>query len=332
MIAGDPATYGLFGTRLDATFDLFSAHASGQLGAAVAGAEGRWLRGDVSVASGRRLGAMAVRGTATAFGLHYVDPFAYDAAGLDLRPALSAGAGPFILTARPLLTVGRWSTERDEGNLGVAGGDMGVERSFGPLATSLSVGALSVVNGVTAGAFIRTGAQAAYTRGRWSGAVRLDGQRTPLEAEIGGGVALTATLRPGVQLHVHAGRTLRDPLFGTEGTVALSTGVAFRPIRWSPPPPAPVAAVGEASNGGRRVVFVLRAPEAGEVALAGDFSGWAPLPMERTSEGWRIERVLPPGLHHFGFIVDGEWALPPDAPGVVDDGWGQRNASIVVEP
>lgn len=332
MVGGDPATYGLFGSRIDAAFDWFSAQASGQLGTALAGAEGRWLRGDLSLASGRRLGPLAARGTATAFGLHYLQPFAYDAVGLDLRPSLSAPVGSFVLAARPLLTVGRWTTELLEGNLTVAGGDLAVERSFGPVSASLSGGALSVSNGVTAGAFVRGGAQAVYTRGRWSGALRLDGQRTPLETEVGGGISITGALRPGMQLHVHAGRALRDPLFGTEGTVALSTGIALRPVHWSPPPPAPVAAVGEPAEGGRRVVFVLRVPEAGEVALAGDFSGWAPLPMERTREGWRIERVLPPGLHHFGFIVDGVWALPQDAPGVVDDGWGQKNASIVVEP
>lgn len=276
---------------------------------------------------------MALRGTATTFGLHYLQPFAYDAAGVDLRPTLTAPAGPFVLAVRPLLTLGRWSTELVEGSLRVAGGDLALERSLGPLITSLSAGALSVSNGVTAGAFIRGGAQAVYTRGRWTGVVGLDGQRTPLETEIGGRISVSGALSPWLQLNLHAGRTLRDPLFGTEGTVALSTGIAIRPFHVSPPPPpAPVAAVGETSDGGRRVVFVLRAPEAGEVALAGDFSGWAPLPMERTRDGWRIEQVLAPGLHHFGFIVDGEWALPQDAPGVVDDGWGQRNASIVVEP
>lgn len=298
----------------------------------MAGAEGRWLRGDLSLSSGRRIAGLALRGTGTLFGLHYLDPFTYDASGVDLRPTIGVAAGPFSLVARPLLTLGRWSTELVEGDLRVAGGDVAVERAIGPIATSVSAGALDVSNGVTEGAFVRAGARAVYTRGRWSSSVRLDGQRSPLETEIGGGLSLSGMIRPGMQLHVDLGRTLRDPLFGTEGTVSLSAGVAVRPVRWSPAAPAPLVSVGEPTEGGRRVVFVLRAPEAAEVALAGDFSQWAPVPMERVRGGWKLVQALPPGLHHFGFIVDGEWALPADAPGVVDDGWGQKNASIVVEP
>ncbi|MFW5951061.1 MAG: hypothetical protein ACOCVZ_02985 [Gemmatimonadota bacterium] len=54
--------------------------------------------------------------------------------------------------------------------------------------------------------------------------------------------------------------------------------------------------------------------------------------MERTRNGWTWRGVLGHGLYHFGFLVDGQWALPPDAPGVVDDGWGRKNASLVVDP
>lgn len=306
--------------------------ATGQLGSAMAGADGRWIRGDLGLASGRRLGSSALRGSLTGFGLHYLDPFTYDAGGIDLRPTLVVPAGPFALTAAPVLTLGRWSTDLLEGDLRVAGGDLEVERMLGPLTTAITAGALDVSNGVVQGAFVRGGAEASYRRGRWEGTVRLDGQRTPIETELGGGVSVSGMLSPGVHLHLDMGRTVRDPMFGTEGTVSFSAGIGIRPIRWSPPVPAPVVAVGEAMDGGRRVEFALRAPEAAEVAVAGDFSGWAPVAMERTRDGWRLTRVLPAGLHHFSFIVDGAWALPPQAPGVVDDGWGQRNASVVVEP
>lgn len=114
--------------------------------------------------------------------------------------------------------------------------------------------------------------------------------------------------------------------------MALSIGLALRPLSRSTTPAAPVVHVGERQDRGRTVRFALRAPDAEEVAISGDFTGWEPVPMERTGSGWRLELVLMPGLHHFGFLVDGAWSLPPNAPGLVDDGWGQRNASVVVEP
>lgn len=332
MVGVDAATYGLFTGRLDAAFDWGTATAAGQLGSSVAGADGRWLRADLGLVAGRRVGEIAARGSISAFGLHYYDPFSYDAFGAEIRPVLSAWAGDFVISALPMATVGQWSTDALQGSLAAVGGDIRLERMVGPVTAAVSAGALNVANGVTTGAFLRGGAEARYTRGRWAASARLEGQRTPLETELGGGATLAGMLRPGVQLRLDAGRRVRDLLFGTEGTLALSAGLAVRPVRWSPPLPPPLVAVGEPEPGGRRVTFTLDVRDAREVALIGDFTSWEPLAMTRTRDGWRLERVLPPGLHHFGFIVDGVWAMPADAPGLVDDGWGQKNASVVVEP
>jgi len=331
-VGGDAASYGLFSGRLDAGFDWGTAAASGQLGTAVAGAEGRWLRGDLALTAGRRIGRLAARGSVTGFGLHYLDPFAYDAVGADIQPMLSTWLSGFTVTARPILTVGRWSTESLEGDLRLGGGDLDVERMLGPLRTTASAGILSVANGATTGSVVRGSGEVVLARGDWSASARVVAQRSPLETEVGGGIALAGMLAPGVQLNVHAGRAVRDPLFGTEGTLALSAGLAVRPFRWTPALPPPLVAVGDPEEGGRRVTFTLEADGAETVALIGDFTGWEPVVMERTRDGWQTARILPPGLHHFGFIVDGVWAMPPDAPGMVDDGWGRMNASVVVEP
>jgi hypothetical protein len=43
------------------------------------------------------------------------------------------------------------------------------------------------------------------------------------------------------------------------------------------------------------------------------------------------EIALPPGLHHYVFVIDGaEWRPDPNAASQVDDGFGQRNSVLLV--
>jgi 1,4-alpha-glucan branching enzyme len=68
-------------------------------------------------------------------------------------------------------------------------------------------------------------------------------------------------------------------------------------------------------NGGRAQIFLLRAPEASSVQLAGDFTQWQerPINMQKDAEGvWRTTVNLPQGAHHYRFLVDGEWRDDPD--------------------
>jgi hypothetical protein len=252
---------------------------------------------------------------------------------VEIRPSVSYPAGRIVVVAVPRLSVGRWSTSTREGDLRVTGGDLEIQRSFGALIAVLSAGASGVDNGVVAGTFARAGGDLILDRGPWTAAAHLEAQRTPLERELGGGVRVSWTPTPGLELLGYVGHRVRDPLFGTAGSLTASMTVSVRATRWSPRLPPPVARVGEAQDGGRRVSFAIRAPDADEVAVTGDFTDWEPVAMESGDDGWwRIIRVVAPGLHHFGFLVDGSWAIPEDAPGVVEDGWGRRNASIVVEP
>lgn len=325
-------TFGLLTTRLEAALGRATLSGAGQLGNAVAGGDGRWVHGELAAVGGRRVGPFGVRLRLSGFGLQYLDPFEYRAVGLELRPAVSAAAGAVTVIARPHLMAGTWRSDSSRGDLRIGGGDLVLQRSAGATTLSLSGGALHVDNAVVTGAFVHGAAEALYAASAWTASARVDVQRTPLETEVGGGIGVVAEVRPGILLHLHAGRNVREPRFGTAGSVALSAGIAVRPVRWTAPVPPPIVAVGERDEQGRRVTFVLRAPGAQSVAATGDFSDWEPVAMERTPTGWRLELVLSPGLHHFAFLVDGEWALPPDAPGVVDDGWGRQNASVVVEP
>jgi hypothetical protein len=96
-------------------------------------------------------------------------------------------------------------------------------------------------------------------------------------------------------------------------------------------------AVVPVSNGGPQVYvqFVLAAPDANSVAVAGDFNNWEPVGSSlRDPDGdgvWTGYVPLRPGPHKYMFIVDGEqWVTDPGAERYVDDGFGMRNAVITV--
>ena len=60
----------------------------------------------------------------------------------------------------------------------------------------------------------------------------------------------------------------------------------------------------------KKTTFMLRAPEATEVFVAGSFNGWDPTanPLEPDEEGvWACGLLLGPGEHEYRFIVDNVW-------------------------
>ena len=80
------------------------------------------------------------------------------------------------------------------------------------------------------------------------------------------------------------------------------------------------------------VRFVLFAPDAQQVSLAGTFNQWDPAatPLVRTGTPgvWSATLTLPAGQHQYAFVVDGaRWVADPGAP-AVDDGFGRRNSVL----
>jgi 1,4-alpha-glucan branching enzyme len=95
---------------------------------------------------------------------------------------------------------------------------------------------------------------------------------------------------------------------------------------------------GTQARGGMRdsvlVRFVLYAPGAHRVAVAGTFNQWdrgaAPLVPAGKSGVWMTTLALPVGQHQYAFVVDGaRWVVDPGAP-AVDDGFGRRNSVVAV--
>ncbi len=82
------------------------------------------------------------------------------------------------------------------------------------------------------------------------------------------------------------------------------------------------------------VRFILVAPNARQVALAGTFNSWDPAaaPLVRAgAEGtWTVTVALPVGQHQYSFIVDGRRWVPDPAAPAVDDGFGRRNSVVSV--
>ena len=128
-----------------------------------------------------------------------------------------------------------------------------------------------------------------------------------------------------------------SPLAGVAaGLILLGVGVTLGAgWRWQGraqalrPPAAAAPATAHA------VEFVLVAPEAGRVALVGDFNGWdpqaAPMRRVRGSNAWAVAVSVPEGRHVYAFVVDGrEWVADPTAPLAPGDGFGMRSSVVVV--
>ncbi len=83
----------------------------------------------------------------------------------------------------------------------------------------------------------------------------------------------------------------------------------------------------------KRVRFVLEAPQAKKVLLAGDFTDWEKnaRPMRRSgADGTFTATVeLPEGTHEYKYIIDGKWLEDP-ASESVPNSFGTRNSIINV--
>ena len=86
---------------------------------------------------------------------------------------------------------------------------------------------------------------------------------------------------------------------------------------------------------GKSTTFTLQGfPAASHVYLAGEFNEWREqeISMKKVEGGWEVPYVLGPGNYQYKFIVDGKWLLDPGNPNKVNDGKGNVNSFLVVEP
>ena len=96
------------------------------------------------------------------------------------------------------------------------------------------------------------------------------------------------------------------------------------------------ADAGVVADGRVYVQFVIAAPGASTVALAGDFNEWDPsieLSDPDNDGVWSARVALEAGVHEYMFVIDGtEWRPDPNALSWAEDGFGRLNSLVAVGP
>jgi hypothetical protein len=117
---------------------------------------------------------------------------------------------------------------------------------------------------------------------------------------------------------------------------ALAAAAALALLVATPQAPSPTGIVTTPVAAANVVFvrFVLHAPGAKRVTVAGTFNQWdqdaAPLVPAGTSGVWTTTLAVPVGQHQYAFVVDGRrWVADPAAP-AVNDGFGRRNSVVAV--
>lgn len=126
---------------------------------------------------------------------------------------------------------------------------------------------------------------------------------------------------------------LRVRPWAVGAVLAAAAGLVLLVAPWRARP-APEVTIASATTDSVAVRFILYAPTAHDVAVAGSFNQWdpaaAPLARTGTTGVWTGTLTLPVGQHQYSFVVDGtKFVIDPAAP-AVDDGFGRRNSVVAV--
>ncbi|HZT22889.1 MAG TPA: glycogen-binding domain-containing protein [Verrucomicrobiae bacterium] len=90
----------------------------------------------------------------------------------------------------------------------------------------------------------------------------------------------------------------------------------------------PKKTTSKSSGNGYTQTFSFRAPDAISVQLVGDFTQWQerPINLQKGPDGvWRTTVNLPPGVHHYRFLVNGQWRDDPECTWRVPNPFGTEN-------
>jgi hypothetical protein len=139
------------------------------------------------------------------------------------------------------------------------------------------------------------------------------------------------TSRVGVQLN--GGRQLADPAHGSPDATLYSAVLRYT-LRT---PPSDIAGTNIKSSSrllptpdGTLLSVVVSAPDSVTVEIAGSFSGWDPVPLQKTPSGWQMQVILKPGRYRVAIRYDGgAWRAPGNLGRVKDDFDGESGIIIV---
>ncbi len=153
-----------------------------------------------------------------------------------------------------------------------------------------------------------------------------------------GGLQLGADVGRGVSLLLGAGTSSRLTALASPdpGRHNLNLGIGFNTSILSRQPIAAAkpaetqAAFTVSSIGVDRVRIAIRAPFARTIEFASDCTGWKPLAMTQTRDGWMVEVAALRGLHHANIRVDGgRWIAPPGLAASDDDFAGEVGTFVI---
>lgn len=349
-VDGDAATFAMAGLRAvrfgAGGSDLYASLLAGWSTDAASGSD--FLAGEAGARAWHAVGSgwsLGVEARAQAFGVR--DPFPYRALAaeggalvryrdrvLDVRLAATGGAGRSRVTlTEAVQRMRRRSTVTQvlEDDLWRWGGTAEVMAGGRGVSAGLAGGVHRSAGGTYRSAGVR------LLAGGAGGALEVRGDvwSTPDGRRTTGGLTFYVPWR-GWTARGTVGRPEPDPLVLAEPGRRSSGILVGRRVLGEGPlslrRPEPLHQVLAPGAGGARVRFALPAPAgASMVEVLGDFTLWEPLPMTERGSLWTLEVDVPAGTHHFGFLVDGEWYLPKDAPDAVPDEWGRRSATLVIE-
>lgn len=134
---------------------------------------------------------------------------------------------------------------------------------------------------------------------------------------------LVAGLVRGVEFEASAGAWPRSPDGFTRG-LHVAAGLRLTSARR-----VPGARIERAGDGVVRLTVPVRG--ARDVAVAGEWNEWTPVPMRRSGTGlWSADLPLTSGAWRFAILVDGDrWTVPAGVPRLPDDFGGEVGVLVV---
>ena len=331
MVDATASAYVLIGLRAEIPRRQWKATGSASFGNGFSNEEGQWFLGDVAANRNWSGSSVGFALNANGFGLHYTNPFQYTAYAGELNAPLTWRKGALQLTATPRGTGGFWQSDTIDGDIRVVGGTVQLSRVFGSLTVGLAAEAHDADNGALSGMYRGIGAEASASFGTLDLGGSVKRWENPIASEWGYSAFLAKSVTQSFAVHIQIARSVTDPVLASPGSFGASLGASWRVLSGSRSTPKPVVQVGRARSQGRVVVFTVESDRAA-VALSGSFTEWTPVPMRRNGRNFTLELVVAPGTHQYGFVLDGtEWHVPRNAFGIVDDGFGRKNATLVVE-
>ncbi len=136
-----------------------------------------------------------------------------------------------------------------------------------------------------------------------------------------------AAVAPGLELQLGGRGHSFDPLYLSSTETSFWAGLSLR-LGGSRAIRAPLPS---RDREGHAVIAIPARSAKGTPSIAGDFTGWKPVPMRRAGSRWTYTARLDPGVYHYAFVgEDGSWFVPESVPGRQDDGMGGHVAVLVV--